>query len=69
METFVSKMGLHFVDGKHPAHGRVNIACDLGGHGFKFAGVPGGVLAQLALDGASGLPIGFLSPMRFGRLH
>jgi sarcosine oxidase len=62
METIVSKMGLHFVVGKHPAHGRVNIACGLSGHGFKFASVLGEVLTQLALDGASELPIGFLKP-------
>jgi sarcosine oxidase len=44
----------------------MNIACGLSGHGFKFASVLGEVLTQLELDGASELPIGFLSPMRFG---
>jgi len=35
------------------------------GHGFKFASVMGEVLADLALDGATRLPIGFLSASRF----
>jgi sarcosine oxidase len=35
------------------------------GHGFKFASVMGEVLADLALDGATRHPIGFLSASRF----
>jgi sarcosine oxidase len=35
------------------------------GHGFKFATVIGEVLADLALDGATRHPIGFLSASRF----
>ena len=65
METIVSKMGLHFVVGKHPAHGRVNIRCGLSGHGFNFASVLGEVLAQLALDGASDCRSGSSAPLRF----
>jgi len=53
------------VVGLHPAHANVAIACGFSGHGFKFAPVIGEVLADLASDGATTLPIGFLSPKRF----
>jgi len=66
METIVSKMGLHFVVGKHPAHGRVNIPCGLSGHGFKFAGVLGDVLTQLAPGRVSDCRSGSSAPVRFG---
>ena len=56
----------HFILGGHPSANCVSVACGLSGHGFKFASVLGEVLAQLALDGESTLPIGFLSPGRFG---
>ena len=56
----------HFVVGAHPAHQGVSLACGLSGHGFKFASVLGEALADLAQDGATDLPIGFLSPARFG---
>ena len=36
------------------------------GHGFKFASVMGEALADLALSGATSLPIGFLSLDRLG---
>jgi sarcosine oxidase len=55
----------NFVVGLHPAHANVAIACGFSGHGFKFAPVIGEVLADLASDGATTLPIGFLSPKRF----
>lgn len=55
----------HFILGCHPRHPRVSIACGLSGHGFKFASVLGEVLADLALEGRTGLPIDFLSPARF----
>jgi sarcosine oxidase len=42
------------------------VACGFSGHGFKFAPVVGEVLADLALDGGTCLPIGFLSRRRFG---
>lgn len=57
----------HFLLGLHPADPRVAIAAGFSGHGFKFASVVGEVLADLALDGATALPIGFLGPDRFGR--
>jgi sarcosine oxidase len=43
----------------------VFIACGFSGHGFKFASVVGEILADLALDGQTTLPIGFLSAKRF----
>jgi sarcosine oxidase len=43
----------------------VSIACGFSGHGFKFASVVGEILADLALDGETKLPIGFLSAKRF----
>lgn len=55
----------HFVVGLHPAHDRVAIAAGFSGHGFKFASVMGEALADLALSGATRLPLGFLSPRRF----
>ncbi|MFT5107703.1 MAG: sarcosine oxidase [Pseudoalteromonas tetraodonis] len=56
----------HFIVGNHPRHERVSIACGLSGHGFKFSSVLGEVLADLALEGKTALPIEFLSPLRFG---
>jgi sarcosine oxidase len=39
---------------------RVTVACGFSGHGFKFVPVVGEILADLALKGATDLPIGFL---------
>jgi sarcosine oxidase len=55
----------HFVVGLHPRHARVAVAAGFSGHGFKFASVMGEILADLALDGKTAHPIGFLSPERF----
>ncbi|MBI4601444.1 MAG: N-methyl-L-tryptophan oxidase [Planctomycetes bacterium] len=56
----------HFVLGRHPAHARVAFAAGLSGHGFKLTCVLGEALADLALDGATRLPVGFLGPERAG---
>jgi len=56
----------HFVVGLHPRHPQVSVAAGFSGHGFKFAAVMGEILADLATTGRSSLPIGFLSPARFG---
>jgi sarcosine oxidase len=45
--------------------GPVAYASACSGHGFKFASVIGEILADLALDGATRHPIGFLSASRF----
>ncbi|MCE9629942.1 MAG: N-methyl-L-tryptophan oxidase [Planctomycetia bacterium] len=55
----------HFLLGLHPAHPQVVVAAGFSGHGFKFASVVGEVLADLALDGVTRHPIGFLAPSRF----
>lgn len=57
----------HFIIDRHPAHDRVAIACGFSGHGFKFAPVVGEALADLAIDGQSDLPIGFLGLSRFAK--
>ncbi|MFZ5971730.1 MAG: N-methyl-L-tryptophan oxidase [Bacteroidota bacterium] len=44
--------------------GRVAVAAGFSGHGFKFASAVGEVLADLALEGATVQPIGFLSMQR-----
>ena len=55
----------HFIIDHHPKHPRVTIACGFSGHGFKFASVVGEILADLALDGKTTLPIGFMGMTRF----
>jgi monomeric sarcosine oxidase len=54
----------HFIVDRHPDHSNVVFAAGLSGHGFKFVPVLGRALADLALDGNSALPIGFLSLKR-----
>jgi sarcosine oxidase len=55
----------HFILDRDPLDPRVTIACGFSGHGFKFAPVVGEILADLALDGATRRPTGFLSLGRF----
>jgi sarcosine oxidase len=50
----------HFVLTLDPREPRVAIAAGFSGHGFKFAPAVGEALADLALEGATDLPIGFL---------
>lgn len=57
----------HFVVDRMPGRQRVFVACGFSGHGFKFMPVMGRALADLAIDGGTSLPIGFLSAGRFGR--
>lgn len=56
----------HFVVDRHPAWPQVVFAAGLSGHGFKFTGVLGEALADLALEGRTSLPIGFLAADRAG---
>jgi monomeric sarcosine oxidase len=56
----------HFIVDRHPADPRVVFAAGLSGHGFKFSCVLGEALAELALDGNTGLPIDFLALDRPG---
>ncbi len=52
----------HFVVDRHPRHPQVALAAGLSGHGFKFVPVLGRILADLALDGQTDLPIAFFYP-------
>jgi monomeric sarcosine oxidase len=56
----------HFVVDRHPAQENVYFVAGLSGHGFKFTSVLGEVMADLAMEGRTGLPIGFLELNRFG---
>jgi glycine/D-amino acid oxidase-like deaminating enzyme len=49
---------------RHPGVPAVCFAAGLSGHGFKFAGVLGRALADLAIDGGTSLPIDFLGLSR-----
>ena len=55
----------HFVLDIHPEYPQVVFGAGFSGHGFKFAPVIGEVLADLALEGDTGHPIGFLRLDRF----
>jgi len=55
----------HFVLDRHPAFPNVIVASPCSGHGFKFASVFGRILADLATEAATSLPIGLLSLDRF----
>lgn len=57
----------HFLVDRHPHFPRLLFAAGLSGHGFKFTSVLGEVLADLALEGKTKLPIGFLGVERFSR--
>jgi sarcosine oxidase len=55
----------HFIIDRHPCNENVLVAAGFSGHGFKFTSVLGEALADLALDGTTRHPIGFLSLGRF----
>jgi sarcosine oxidase len=56
----------HFVIGHLPGSGgRVSVAAGFSGHGFKFVPVVGEILADLALEGGTDIPIGLFDPARF----
>jgi sarcosine oxidase len=56
----------NFIIDKLPGHEEnVSIACGFSGHGFKFASVVGEILADLAIDGKTDLPVEFLNAKRF----
>ncbi len=54
----------HFIVDQHPHDPRIIFAAGLSGHGFKFTGVLGEILADLALNNRTDHPIGFLSCRR-----
>ncbi len=55
---------LHFFIDRHPEWDNVAIGAGFSGHGFKFTGVLGQALADLALEGRTELPVEFLSAGR-----
>ena len=55
----------HFIIDQLPGRENVIVACGFSGHGFKFASVIGEVLADLGMEGKTGLPVGFLGLKRF----
>jgi monomeric sarcosine oxidase len=55
----------HFIVGRHAEHPQVVFTAGLSGHGFKFTSVLGEIMADLATQDRSQLPIEFLSPERF----
>lgn len=56
----------NFIIDKLPGYEEnVFIACGFSGHGFKFVSVVGEILADLAIQGRTNLPIEFLSARRF----
>lgn len=56
----------HFVIDVLPdSDGKVVVAAGFSGHGFKFVPVIGQILADLAIQGATTQPAGFLSMARF----
>ena len=57
----------HFLVGTLRASRRTHFAAGLSGHGFKLAPALGDALVDLALQGRTELPIGFLSAARFDR--
>jgi sarcosine oxidase len=54
----------HFVISTHPDHPQAAIAAGFSGHGFKFCGVVGEILADLATEGETDHPIHLFSPIR-----
>jgi monomeric sarcosine oxidase len=56
----------HFVVDRHPLYSQLVFAAGLSGHGFKFVGVLGKLLAELLLDGKTSLSCEFLSLKRLG---
>jgi glycine/D-amino acid oxidase-like deaminating enzyme len=55
----------HFLVGTRRGLRRTHFAAGLSGHGFKLAPALGDALVDLALQGRTELPIGFLSAARF----
>ena len=55
----------HFVVDRMPGSKHVTVACGFSGHGFKFMPVMGRILADMACDGRTTLPVGFLGLGRF----
>ena len=59
----------HFIVDRLPLEPRLIIGAGLSGHGFKFAPVIGEALANLALDAAQEIDVGFFSLRRFAEFR
>lgn len=57
----------NFIVDRHPEFSNVVFGAGFSGHGFKFTPVIGEALADLAVEGATELPIDFLSLDRFSK--
>ncbi len=55
----------HFIIDRHPLYPHVILSSSCSGHGFKFSGVVGEILTQLAIDGASTYDIETFKLARF----
>jgi sarcosine oxidase len=55
----------NYIIERHPRRERVIYGCGFSGTGFKFSGVVGEILADLALDGATRFDLGSMSSARF----
>lgn len=63
--TYTLSPDRHFIIDRHPEHESVAFAAGFSGHGFKFASVVGEILADLAENGQTELPIGMFRIGRF----
>jgi sarcosine oxidase len=54
----------HFILGLHPSASQIVLASPCSGHGFKFAGIFGEILADLAITKTTDKPIDFFRPNR-----
>lgn len=57
----------HFIIDHHPAYPQITIGACCSGHAFKFSGLIGSILTDLAIDGQTAHPIDLFSVRRFPR--
>ena len=63
--TYTMSVDGHFIVDKHPRNDRIILACGFSGHGFKFCPALGRALSELAMEGGTDVPVGFLGLSRF----
>ncbi|HEV3157105.1 MAG TPA: FAD-dependent oxidoreductase [Candidatus Baltobacteraceae bacterium] len=56
----------NFILGPHPLHPQVILAGAFSGHGYKFCGVVGEIIADLITRGSTPHPIALFDPRRYG---
>ena len=62
---FTNSPDEHFIIGTHPEFEQVSFAAGFSGHGFKFCSVVGEIMSDLALTGATSLPVERFAPGRY----